>query len=229
MDVGQGMQAKIDRVRFFPFLDWDNTANYILGAVFEGSNDNSSWTNLGTFDQTVHSGWNVIKSSSSAPFRYVRFRHTNQSQCNLAEIQLYGIVLSSQTPSLSSQASTVTYNDGFTSRAFTSSLQFTSAATPTVTSVVPPYGDIFGNYTINITGTNLGTGAATVLIDSIPCTAVSSSSTSIICMVGARPDIPSTNTFTVTVGNSKAIIVNDFLYVLKWSDSRTWGVDLPPI
>jgi len=33
----------------------------------------------------------------------------------------------------------------------------------------------------------------------------------------------------VTIGNSKALIVNDFLDVLKWSDSRTWGVDLPPI
>lgn len=223
------MQAIIDRMRFFPFLTWKNTVKYTLGAVFEGSNDNSNWTNLGTFDQTVHSGWNVIRSSSSSPFRYIRFRHTSQSQCNMAEIQLYGIVLSSQTPSLSSHASTVTYNDGFNSHSFSNSIQFTSTATPTVQSVVPPYGDIFGNYTINITGTNLGFGTATVLIDSIPCIVVSNSSTSIICMVGARPNIPKTNTFTVTIGKSNAIIVNDFLYVLRWSDSRTWGVDLPPI
>lgn len=229
VDIGQGMQAKIDRVRFFPFLDWDNTVKYTLGSVFEGSNDNGTWTTLGTFDQTIHSGWNVIRSSSSAPFRYIRYRHTSQSQCNMAEIQLYGIVLSSQTPTLSSQSATVTYNDGFNSKPFTNALQFTSSATPTVTSVVPPYGDIFGGYNINITGTNLGFATPTVLIDSIPCTFVSKTSTSIICTVGARSTIPKTNTFTVTVGNSKAVIVTDFLYVLKWSDSRTWGVDLPPI
>lgn len=229
MDIGQGMQAQIDRVRFFPFLDWDNTVNYTLGSVFEGSNDNANWTTLGTFDQTIHSGWNVIRSSSSTPFRYIRYRHTSQSNCNMAEIQLYGIVLSSQTPTLSGQSATVIYNDGFNSKSFTNALQFTSSATPTVTSVVPPYGDIFGGYNINITGTNLGFGTPTVLIDSVPCTLVSNSSTSIICTVGARPNIPKTNTFTVTIGSSKAIIVNDFLYVLKWSDARTWGVDLPPI
>jgi hypothetical protein len=33
----------------------------------------------------------------------------------------------------------------------------------------------------------------------------------------------------VTIGGSNAIIINNFLYVLRWSDSRTWGVDLPPI
>lgn len=47
--------------------------------------------------------------------------------------------------------------------------------------------------------------------------------------MGARPAIPGSNSFTVSVGNSKAVIVNGFLYVLKWSDSRTWGVDLPPV
>ena len=169
VDVGQGLQAQIDRVRFFPFLNWDNTVNYTLGAVFEGSNDQSSWTLLATFDQTVHSGWNVIRSVSSAPFRYIRFRHTSQSQCNLAEIQLYGIVFSNQTPSLSSQASTITYNDGLNTRSFNNAAVFTSAATPTVTEVVPPYGDIFGGYTIAIKGTNLGFGPANVLIDNVPC------------------------------------------------------------
>jgi hypothetical protein len=86
IDVGQGLQAQVSRFRFFPFLSWANTVNYTLGAVFEGSNDNSSstWTNLGTFDQTVHSGWNVITSASSTPFRFIRFRHTSQSQCNIA-------------------------------------------------------------------------------------------------------------------------------------------------
>jgi hypothetical protein len=50
-----------------------------------------------------------------------------------------------------------------------------------------------------------------------------------VCTVGARPNLPSSNSFTVTISGSNAIIVNGFLYVLKWSDSRTWGVDLPPI
>ena len=96
-------------------------------------------------------------------------------------------------------------------------------------SVVPPYGDIFGGYTITISGSNLGFAPATILIDGVACAVANSTSNSIACTVGARPNIPTTNTFKVTIGGSNAVIINNFLYVLKWSDSRTWGVDLPPI
>jgi hypothetical protein len=34
IDVGAGLQATINRFRFFPFMRWTNTANYTLGAVF---------------------------------------------------------------------------------------------------------------------------------------------------------------------------------------------------
>lgn len=51
----------------------------------------------------------------------------------------------------------------------------------------------------------------------------------ITCTVGPRPNIPSANTFSVSIDGKKGIIRASFLYVLKWSDSRTWGVDLPPI
>lgn len=31
------------------------------------------------------------------------------------------------------------------------------------------------------------------------------------------------------IGNSAAILRDTFYYVLRWSDKRTWGTDLPPI
>ena len=34
VDVGSGLQAVVDRVRFFPFLNWVNTANYTLDGTF---------------------------------------------------------------------------------------------------------------------------------------------------------------------------------------------------
>jgi len=58
---------------------------------------------------------------------------------------------------------------------------------------------------------------------------VSKSATEIVCTVGARPNLPSSTSFSVYINNAKAIIRSGFLYVLKWSDSRTWGVDLPPV
>lgn len=84
VDFGSGLGASVSRIRFFPSLDWTNTAQHILNAVFQGSNDMSSWTNLGVIDQTVHSGYNTILSVSSAPYRYVRFLHNSTSKCNLA-------------------------------------------------------------------------------------------------------------------------------------------------
>ena len=95
--------------------------------------------------------------------------------------------------------------------------------------VTPAYGDIFGGYTIEIKGQNLGGVSADVQIDGVSCVYVSSTSTAITCTVGARPNLPTSNSFSVYINNAKAHIQSGFLYVLKWSDSRTWGVDLPPI
>jgi hypothetical protein len=43
MSLKTNLQATIDRVRFFPNLEWMNTASMLLGAVFEGSNNNVDW------------------------------------------------------------------------------------------------------------------------------------------------------------------------------------------
>ena len=52
----------------------------------------------------------------------------------------------------------------------------------------------------------------------------------ITCTVGSRSNTYNLdNTFTVYVGNSAAILRDSFLYVLKWSNPLTWGVDMPPV
>lgn len=66
----------------------------------------------------MHSGWNVIVSKDTTPFRYFRFRHTSESQCNLAEIQLFGIAMSSTPATLSSTQASVTYMDGANTKTF---------------------------------------------------------------------------------------------------------------
>lgn len=70
-----------------------------------------------------------------------------------------------------------------------------------------------------------------VTIDGVTCSnVVVNSATEATCTVGARSSTyTQKNTFDVTVGNSKAIIRDHFLYVLKFSDYRTWGVSMPPV
>lgn len=33
----------------------------------------------------------------------------------------------------------------------------------------------------------------------------------------------------MTVGGNNAVIYQEFNYVLRWSDIRTWGTDMPPV
>ena len=71
-----------------------------------------------------------------------------------------------------------------------------------------------------------------VTIDGIDCPVISGSSnaSTISCTVGTRSSAYNLdNTFTVFIGNSAAILLDKFLYVLKWSSASTWGVDMPPV
>jgi hypothetical protein len=122
LDSGAGMQASVSRISFFPDLHWTNVASQILYAVFQGSNDMVNWHNLAIIDQTIHTGWNVLQSTDNTPYRYVRFLHNSTSQCNIAEIQLYGILYSIISASLTSQFTNVIYNDGFNSKTFTNAV-----------------------------------------------------------------------------------------------------------
>jgi hypothetical protein len=132
--------------------------------------------------------------------------------------------------SLTSQATGMVYSDGYSTFNLSSLLYFRSDRTPIVTSVSPAYGDIFGGYNLTLTGSNLGFASNIIIkIDGVYCLHFSHNDTHIICNVGPRPNIPTKNTFTVTLDGNNAILRAQFLYVLKWSDDRTWGVDLPPI
>lgn len=50
-----------------------------------------------------------------------------------------------------------------------------------------------------------------------------------ICEVASRFNLPSYNTFIVKVGQNNAVTYSSFSYVMRWSDIRTWGTDMPPI
>jgi len=52
--------------------------------------------------------------------------------CNIAEIELYGIVSSTVTASLSTQSVNVVYNDGFNTKTFTGAIEYRQDKTPIV-------------------------------------------------------------------------------------------------
>lgn len=125
--------------------------------------------------------------------------------------------------------SDILFDNGVSNKSFPGVLNYRKDATPNVTSVSPKTGDVYGNYPITITGVNLNISTPTVNIDGVNCLVQTSTATSIVCLVGARLTLPKKVFFEVKVGARSAALKAQFTYVMRWSDPRTWGTDLPPI
>jgi hypothetical protein len=144
VDSGAGVLTSVNRVRIFPNVNWANVGKRILHSTIEGSNDMIAWSTIARVDQTIHTGWNVLKSSDSTGYRYIRFHHNSTSQCNIAEFEVYGVIYSTATATLASTTVDVIYHDGQNSQTFANALEFRQDHTPVVTAVSPRYGTIAG-------------------------------------------------------------------------------------
>ncbi len=131
--------------------------------------------------------------------------------------------------SITSFPSDVYFDDGLTNQTFTAALEYREDHTPIITSVSPDKGDVFGGYDITLTGLYLDVATPTVNVDGISCVVKTSNSTQIVCTVGARLTLPKEVSFSVLIGGIPSILQKRFRYVMRWSDPRTWGTDLPPI
>jgi hypothetical protein len=230
MDMGAGVTVKVNRFKYLPNMIWRNNSKILQGATFEGSNDMNSWSTLATIDQTVKRGWNVIVTTLRADFRFIRFKHNSTSQCSLAELKAFGVLKSNKTINLTSFLAPVTYIDSFNQVLLPYTIEYREDKTGTIDAILPPYGDIFGGYNITLVGTNLNfSNNVYITIDGVSCTYMESNTTSIICQVGAKSPTSTENSFEIEIGGMMPFIRQRFTYVLKWSDIRTWGTDLPPV
>lgn len=179
------------RVRYFPNPAWNISYQFIKGATVQVSNNNSTWTTIATVDQTVHAGWNSFMINDNNTYRYVRFSHDSKSKCNIAELELTGIVMSTvNVASVTSFPSDVYFDDGLTNQTFSAALEYREDHTPIITAVSPDKGDVFGGYNITLTGVYLNVGTPTVNVDGIACVVKTSNSTQIVCTVGSRLALP---------------------------------------
>lgn len=86
MDIGENKLVKVTRIRYFPYYKWTIAAQYIAGAVFEGSIDGVNYSQIGLIDQTIHAGWNSIKIFTNSSYRFIRLKHSNISGCMISEL-----------------------------------------------------------------------------------------------------------------------------------------------
>ena len=123
LDMGEGRRVKIHRIRYFPNTNWVIASDYIRGATVEASNDNTNYDLLGTVDETVHSGWNSIIFTVATPYRYIRIKHNTASKCQLAEIEVYGVLFSDAVVSnISSHTVSPVFDDGHNTYSFTNAI-----------------------------------------------------------------------------------------------------------
>lgn len=76
----------------------------INGTVFQGSNDNATWTNISTFAGNTPE-WQTLTITDKTPYRYIRMTNANAWFGNVTELRLYGAATSTNriaTASLSS-------------------------------------------------------------------------------------------------------------------------------
>lgn len=212
LDFGAGVVAQISKIRYMPNTAWILLNKIFDGAVFEGSNDNTTWTTIFAIDaKLVHTGWNSwLDATGSNKWRYVRFQQTNgNSKCQLAEIEVTGIIFSTTTYSSSLPCDVQVNFFGATSATFSNLVTYSDSATAVITSFDPALGPSTGGTTIKMTGTNFVPTfpANSVIIDGIVCTITAVSSTEIKCVTGVRLTPPAAgNSFVATSGGSIVIL-----------------------
>jgi len=67
---------------------------YVDKLTFQGSSDNTTWTDLFQPDDNVHEGWNYHKWESSTDYpryRFYRFYNNERKGCLLTEIKMTGV------------------------------------------------------------------------------------------------------------------------------------------
>jgi len=79
---------KEDHVGYLSTAKWFITEisdKTVLSGVttFQGSDDDSTWTDLFTFDDNVHEGWNYYnwEDDEQPAYRYYRFYGTEDGSC----------------------------------------------------------------------------------------------------------------------------------------------------
>ncbi|RCW51945.1 OmpL47-type beta-barrel domain-containing protein [Paenibacillus prosopidis] len=89
-DFKQGNQATLSSVELIGRQE-SNLLGRIKNTVIQGSNDNTTWTDLTT--AAVASGdWQSLPVSSKVPYRYIRVWNWSAWFGNMAELRLHGVV-----------------------------------------------------------------------------------------------------------------------------------------
>jgi hypothetical protein len=87
-----GFVGLISQVRWF-MSDIADKSVFNATTKFQGSNDGATYSDLFTFDDNLHEGWNYHKweDAQEPKYRFYRFTGASAGSCNINEIKFTGV------------------------------------------------------------------------------------------------------------------------------------------
>lgn len=200
IDLGESLTGKVSTLRFFPLSDFTSR---MIGGVFQGSNNGTSWTALYTVPSNPSQAWQQIVISDNTFYRYLRYQQPT-GFADVAEIEFRGITQS-------------------TGSVLTSFRTDNGLATDGTQDLLIPAGDGVQNllkYAFNMIGSGSGQAAA-----------LTTSNTTVLAAAG-NAGLPlggvesASGALQTTYIRRKASPAPGIIYAVEFSDTLgTWSVN----
>lgn len=229
--------AVLDEAKVFIGFMTDKT-HYVDKLVFQGSNDEwDTFTDLYTFGEQVHEGWNYINysevdDSEKPAYNSYRFYGVESNACRVTEFRLIGVE-AIQNDETTYSCTPVIKLDGQELSVSMEPVFYSADHTGKLTGISPRFGSVLGGTTVTLTGENLGGVSAPTLVyfDGRDCAIESQSDTQIVCVTEDKPYVPDEPTVEINIEGLGHVATQGLVYryVSLWSDTETWGGDIPPL
>jgi hypothetical protein len=224
----------LDEVSIF-LNDLDTSADRELIAdllVFQGSNDAfATNVDLFTISTDLHNGWNTkiwdSDTDTMPSYNSYRFLGSGAGACRVSEVKIVGVVAIDNndtsyacTPLMT--VDSVEYN--------LEDVTYNETVTPSLASISPRFGSVYGDTTVTLTGTGFGDGdTAYVWFDDRVCEVQSVSATEIVCITDDKPYVADEPRVRINIPDKGDVAAQGLLfrYVYYYSDPRTWNDNIP--
>lgn len=197
----------------------------------QGSNDGATFTDIHSYDDSIHEGWNSVDwISSPQVFSTIRLQGAVSGSCRIGEVRLIGVEVLDDSNSSSTCMAKLTIDGQVTDL---TNVSYDGAITPSLTAtsgVSPRYGSVLGGEQVTFSGAGFS-ATPSVWIDGRPCAVDTSSATEIVCTTLDKPYVPGEPTLVINIDGVGNVATRGLVYryVSRWSDKETWGNDIPPL
>lgn len=237
MTFKDGHVAVLDEAKVFIGFLTDKTP-YVDQLAFHGSNDNwATFDELHIFSDEIHEGWNYIDYRDDGvvqpAYNSYRFYGSTTGSCKVTEFKLHGVeAIADENDSYSCTPTIMIGEEELVTSVALEDISYSATMTPKLTAISPRFGSVLGGTTVTLSGENLqGSGSTTVAFDDRTCTVQSVSATEIVCITDDKPYVPDTPKTHIEIEGMGLVATQGLIYryVSLWSESQTWGYDIPPI